>query len=305
MEPVDRYRVVVSDELSDGLTDALGGVRLSSISGGDQSPLVFVGPGLPQGLLHDPRLRWFHSSNAGVDAVLRAGQGRPWPEKVLVTRTVGRMGERIAQFVLGWLLAECQNIPLFLDQQQDRVWRRQPAELAGGQLAVVYGVGEIGSAVGGLLRKCGIRTVGVARAPRQAPGFERVVTPGNAPVTDARWVVSALPLTDATQGFFDEALFRRFAGATFLNVGRGATVDMDALEAALVDGSVCSAVLDVLPTEPPAAEAACWRLPRTVVTSHSAGVTEDSDVIADFTACLREVSDGRRPRLAVRTDEGY
>ncbi|MGC5412538.1 D-2-hydroxyacid dehydrogenase, partial [Streptomyces sp. DT225] len=48
-----------------------------------------------------------------------------------------------------------------------------------------------------------------------------------------------------------------------------------------------------------------WRLPRTVVTSHSAGITADEDIVTDFTACLRELSAGRAPGLTVDTGRGY
>ena len=301
-EEASRLAVVVSDELSDELCAALGAVRPADLPLDPVAPFVCLGPSLPEDLRDDPRLRWFHSSNAGVDALL--GQG-PWPEDVLLTRTVGRMGERIAQYVLGWMLAESQSIPAFLEQTRERVWRRQPTELLVGGLAVVYGVGGIGAEIGGLLRRCGVYTGGVAGPPRPVAGFDRVVAAADAPLPQARWVVSALPLTDATRDFFDAARFGRFAGATFVNVGRGATVDLGALESALLDGRVRSAVLDVLPGEPPAPDAVCWRLPRTVITSHTSGVTEDSDVVADFTACLHELRAGELPRLTVHTERGY
>src|SRR5262245_21585224 len=65
-----------------------------------EEPFICVGATLPQTLRGGP-LVWFHSVNAGTDALLSAG---PWPPGVLLTRTVGRMGERIAQYVLAWVL---------------------------------------------------------------------------------------------------------------------------------------------------------------------------------------------------------
>ncbi|MFD3611207.1 NAD(P)-dependent oxidoreductase [Streptomyces atroolivaceus] len=269
-------------------------------------PFLYVGDVLPEAL-RTPRLLWFHSVNAGTDALLAAG---PWPEGALLTRTVGRMGERIAQYTLAWVLAECQSVPEHTAQHSRSEWRRLPSELAAGQTAVVHGTGRIGSAVAGLLRACSVRTVGVGRTPRAVPpGFDRVVLAGSAEETaalaDARWVVSALPLTDATERYFDGSRFGAMRGATFVNVGRGATVNMAALESALRGGTVRRAVLDVLPDEPAGPADHAWRMPRTVITSHSAGITADEDVAADFEACWEAVTGGRTPALAVDTRRGY
>ncbi|MBM7438015.1 NAD(P)-dependent oxidoreductase [Streptomyces sp. HB132] len=269
-------------------------------------PFLYVGDTLPEAL-RTTRLLWFHSVNAGTDALLAAG---PWPEGALLTRTVGRMGERIAQYTLAWVLSECQSVPEHTAQHARSEWRRLPSELAAGQTAVVHGTGRIGSEVAGLLRACSVRTVGVSRTPRAgAAGFDRMVRAGSREETsalaDARWVVSALPLTGATEHFFGAARFGAMRGATFVNVGRGATVDMAALETALHSGSVSRAVLDVLPDEPAAPGDRVWRLPRTVITSHSAGITAEEDVVADFEACWEAVAGGRTPPLAVDTRRGY
>ncbi|MGC5007387.1 NAD(P)-dependent oxidoreductase [Streptomyces sp. DT203] len=269
-----------------------------------EEPFICVGATLPDALRGGP-LVWFHSVNAGTDALLSAG---PWPSGALLTRTVGRMGERIAQYVLAWVLADCQSVPEFAAQQARAEWRRIPSELASGQTAVIYGTGRIGSAVAGQLRACGIRTVGVGRGARTASaGFGRVVGADDdaQSLASARWVVSTLPLTPATDGFFGTDRFAGMGGATFINVGRGATVDMQALETALHTGAVGRAVLDVLPEEPAAPGDPCWQLPRTVITSHSAGITADDDIVVDFAACWEAMAEGRVPDTAVDVGRGY
>ncbi|WP_413753180.1 D-2-hydroxyacid dehydrogenase [Streptomyces sp. R-74717] len=279
-------------------------VEQGSSSAASEEPFVYVGASLPDALRSGP-LVWFHSVNAGTDALLSAG---PWPPGVLLTRTVGRMGERIAQYVLAWVLADCQSVPEFAAQHARAEWRRIPSELVSGETAVIYGTGRIGSAVAALLRGCGIRTVGVGRGARTAPaGFDRVVGADDdaQPLAEARWVVSTLPLTPATAGFFGADRFAGMGGATFINVGRGATVDMRALEAGLHSGAVGGAVLDVLPEEPAAPGDRCWQLPRTVITSHSAGITADEDIVTDFAACWEAMAQGRLPGTAVDVRRGY
>lgn len=303
-ELLARARLLAGPEVGPEAVAALERAAGRPVERGDfagDGPCVYVGATLPDALRGNGRLVWFHSVYAGTDPLLGAG---PWPAGALLTRTVGRMGERIAQYVLAWVLAECQSVPEFAAQHARSEWRRIPSELAAGQTAVVHGTGRIGSAVAGLLRSCGIRTVGVVRSPREVPpGFDAVAV-ADEPVA-ARWVIAALPLTDATAGYFGADRFAAMAGATFLNVGRGATVDLAALEAALHTGAVGRAVLDVLPDEPAAPGDPCWRLPRTVITSHSAGITADEDVVTDFAACLGELTAGRVPALAVDTGRGY
>ncbi|MCX4710277.1 NAD(P)-dependent oxidoreductase [Streptomyces griseus] len=328
-----RARLLVAPSLDGGLVRELERIAgrtaepLTDVPPPSGVPLLCVGETLPEALRTD-RLLWFHSVNAGTDPLLSAG---PWPAPALLTRTVGRMGERMAQYVLGWILAECQAVPEFTAQHARAHWERLPTELIAGQTALIYGTGRIGAAVGRLLGACGVRTVGVARTTRSGPppGAGRGVVPGAAPVVpgpgrgvpgfdlvvgagedggalaEARWVISTLPLTPATEGFFGAARFAAVRGATFVNVGRGATMDMGALEGALRDGRVRRAVLDVLPTEPAAPDDPVWRLPRTVITSHSSGITADEDVAVDFAACWEAVTAGRRPGLTVDVGRGY
>ncbi|MDT0494818.1 NAD(P)-dependent oxidoreductase [Streptomyces griseus] len=315
-ELLARARLLVAPGLSPSLVRELERItgrsaERSGEGGTTDGPLLCVGAVLPEALRTE-RLLWFHSVNAGTDAPLGAG---PWPAGALLTRTVGRMGERIAQYVVGWVLAECQAVPEYAAQHARAEWRRLPTELVAGQTALVYGTGRIGGAVAGLLRSCGVRTVGVGRTGRAGappPGFDRVIGAAEdaeqeaAELAGARWVVGALPLTGATEGFFGAARFAAVRGATFVNVGRGATVDPVALEGALRGGRVRRAVLDVLAEEPAAPDDPVWRLPRTVITSHSAGITADEDVAQDFAACWEAVAVGRRrPELAVDTGRGY
>ncbi|MFE7457876.1 NAD(P)-dependent oxidoreductase [Streptomyces sp. NPDC057554] len=338
-ELLARARLLVAPGLSPSLVRELERItgrstERSGEGGTTDGPLLCVGAVLPEALRTE-RLLWFHSVNAGTDALLGAG---PWPAGALLTRTVGRMGERIAQYVVGWVLAECQAVPEYAAQHARAEWRRLPTELVAGQTALVYGTGRIGGAVAGLLRSCGVRTVGVGRTGRAGappPGFDRVIGAAEdaeqeaaeletaeleaaearelagagveaAELAGARWVVGALPLTRATEGFFGAGRFAAVRGATFVNVGRGATVDPVALEGALRGGRVRRAVLDVLAEEPAAPDDPVWRLPRTVITSHSAGITADEDVAQDFAACWEAVAVGRRrPELAVDTGRGY
>lgn len=290
----------ISHELRRALADAIGRpVTTTADLTGSSVAAICLGA-VPQPGTIPPGLVWFHSTNAGVDRI-------HLPPDTLLTRTVGRMGVRMAEFVLGWMLAETQNVALHTSHHADGRWNRTPAELLAGTTAVVFGAGHMGSCIARRLRSLDVEVVGVASRARAPEPFARVVTLDDvrAELPHVRWVVNALPLTPRTIGYFGPPLLSLLGGATFLNVGRGESVDHDALASALTSGAIRRAVLDVLPQEPPPADAPWWALPRTTLTSHSAAITQDEDVLADFLACWQSLEREEVPALAVNRSRGY
>jgi phosphoglycerate dehydrogenase-like enzyme len=99
-------------------------------------------------------------------------------------------------------------------------------------------------------------------------------------------VVDALPLTGATGRLFDAGAFAAMRpGARFYNVGRGATVDEPALVAALRDGRVGGAALDVFEEEPLPIDSPLWSMPNVIVSPHICGdyAGWERDVVRVFT----------------------
>jgi phosphoglycerate dehydrogenase-like enzyme len=88
----------------------------------------------------------------------------------------------------------------------------------------------------------------------------------------ADFVILTVPHTPATEGFFGRARFRRMKPtAFFINIGRGRTVRLDDLTAALQAGEIAGAGLDVFETEPLPAQHPLWTLPGVIITPHMAG----------------------------------
>lgn len=89
-------------------------------------------------------------------------------------------------------------------------------------------------------------------------------------------LIELAPLIPETTGIVDERMLRRIpAGGVFINVGRGAVVDEDALLRIAGEGKI-SVGLDVFINEPLPAESGFRALPRVVLTPHTAGPTIDS-----------------------------
>lgn len=219
-----------------------------------------------------PRLRWLHTFSAGVD--------HPWFQAlrargIRLTTSSGAHAVPIAQTVLLYLLALSRDLPRWLDAQRRRAWEPHAfADLQGLVLGVV-GLGPIGLEVARLGAALGMRVVGARRTPR---GDEPCETWPLARLDElvalADALVLALPLTDETRHLLDAArLARMKRGAWLVNVGRGALVEEPALVAALREGRLGGAGLDVFETEPLPPESPLWGMPNVLVTPHSSGNT--------------------------------
>jgi D-2-hydroxyacid dehydrogenase (NADP+) len=147
-----------------------------------------------------------------------------------------------------------------------------------GQTVTLAGIGDIGQAVATRAQALGMNTIAVRRDPtRPRPdGVETIMSIDrlHEALGAAHHVVNSLPLTEASKGMFDEAAFAAMRpGAYFYNVGRGRTVDTDALIAALNSGRLSGAALDVTDPEPLPDDSPLWDMDNVIITAHTAGRT--------------------------------
>lgn len=113
----------------------------------------------------------------------------------------------------------------------------------------IFGVGRIGSATAQRLAAFGCTLLGHSRQPRPTSSLAFVTFDELLERSDA--VIIHAPLTDETRQLFDaETLAKMKRGAFLINVSRGQIIDNDALLAAIVDGRLSGAGLDVIDGEP-------------------------------------------------------
>jgi phosphoglycerate dehydrogenase-like enzyme len=121
-------------------------------------------------------------------------------------------------------------------------------------------------------------------------------------------IVNVLPATEETRGLFGVAAFGAMNPWTrFVNVGRGATVDEEALVDALASGRIAGAGLDVFEEEPLPAESPLWAMPNVVVSPHVSGdyVGWQEAAVELFVDNLQRYLLGRPLRNVVDTSRGY
>ncbi|AOB29409.1 hypothetical protein AKI39_00130 [Bordetella sp. H567] len=228
-----------------------------------------------------PRAQWLHVCSAGIDNPLY----RPTLARaVRLTTSSGGNAVPIAQTVVGAILCQSRGFTDWLAAQADRRWQPlAPARMARDlheQAAVIVGLGPIGREIGRLLKAVGLTTIGVRRGAGAIPGLDRTCRPDALdellPACD--WLVLACPLTAETRGLLDArriGLLPPRAGV--VNIGRGELMDETALAAALREGRLRSAYLDVFATEPLPADSPLWDAPHTWISPHNAGASPGND----------------------------
>ncbi len=253
-----------------------------------------------------PSLRWIHSAWAGVDRWI----ARPeWREGVILTRTVADFPERMAEYVLGYLLAAVLDVPRARRQQAEGTWARWVPGTLQGKTMLIVGYGAIGAQVAAVARSLRLAVLGVRRGPvsekESAAGIESVeALPRLLPRADV--VVNLLPLTPETESFWTADRFALLPpGAIFVNASRGRCVDDATLLAALDQGRPASAILDVFSREPLPPDHPFWKHPNVMMTPHVAGLgTEESEGRA-FGENWRRWREGKPLRYVVERVRGY
>ncbi|MEP6654939.1 MAG: D-2-hydroxyacid dehydrogenase [Myxococcales bacterium] len=259
----------------------------------DEAEVVFGQPD-PRQIMEAPGLRWVQLSSAGyarydrpdlMDAFRRRGAA--------LTKSSLVYDDACALHVLAFICAHARQLPGAWEAQRGaRDWPqaslRARSRLLQDESVVLVGFGAIGRRLVQLLEPLKMRISAIRRQPA---GDEPVPTHAVEAPAAARalaiadHVVNILPDSASTERFFDAARIAAFKpGVVFYNIGRGSTVAEDALQAALTDGRVAAAYLDVTSSEPLPPENPLWSAPNCFITPHTGGghATESVRLVRHF-----------------------
>ncbi|MEP9355817.1 glyoxylate/hydroxypyruvate reductase A [Xanthobacter sp. KR7-65] len=261
----------------------------------------------PPGMLAPlARLKLIQVIGAGVDHVFTD----PFlPRHVPIARLVDPgLTARMSEYVLLHALALHRRMDETVRAQDERRWEfiapAPPARTCVG----ILGLGHLGLACATTLRAMGFRVIGWSRTRKADLPFETYAgADGLAAFRNACDVlVLLLPLTAQTQGLVDSRFFDDLrAGAALINVGRGGLIEDDALLAALDDGRLRHAVLDVFRQEPLPADHPFWTHRRITVTPHNSSATDPDTAIEQVVENVRRAVSGERPLHLVDPSAGY
>lgn len=231
----------------------------------------------PEVLAAARRLRWLQAPNAAPPA------GFYYPEliahPVVVTNFREIFNDHIGAHIMAFVLAFARGLHYYLPLQLRRQYAPRPLDTGILHLpectALILGVGGIGSEAARLCKAFGMRVIGIdGRRIELGDGLDELHRSERLDdqLPRADFVIMTIPHTPATEGLMHRERLRRMKQSAFLiNIGRGMTVRLNDLVAALHAGEIAGAALDVFEIEPLPADHALWSAPNVLITPHTAG----------------------------------
>ena len=216
------------------------------------------------------KLRWVHVLSAGVEKQLS-------PEiiasPVPMTNGRGVFSRPLGEWAIGVMIYFAYDFPRMLRNQRAHKWGAYSHEELHGRTVTIVGYGDIGQAVGSRAEAFGMRVLPIRSRHQPAELLDAIAA--------ADYIAVTAPLTNQTRGMIGA---RQIAAmkpdAVLINVGRGPIVDESALVAALQQGKIRGAALDVFDTEPLPANHPFWNMGNVIVSPHSADILSNSREMA-------------------------
>lgn len=256
----------------------------------------------PDSIARSERLKWIQVSSAGFTRydtpefrALASARG------LIVTNSSSVYAAACAEHVFSFMLAQSRMLAPALRSHagngSEEYFRLRADSISlRGRSVVILGFGGIASHLVKLLAPFDMKITAMRRHPRGDEGFP-TVTPASlaGALATADHVINILPDNAASQKFINaERLAEMKKGTVFYNIGRGTTVDQEALLVALRSGQVAAAWLDVTEPEPLPEDHPLRHEPHCFITPHIAGghANESETLVRHFVANFKRYLDG-------------
>ena len=260
------------------------------------------------------QLRWIQHLAAGVErCVSIPGFAK---RDIVLTNMQKIAGPVMSEHVLALMFGLSRGLGTYVPMQARGEWEHDAVPesrmwVLEGKTLFIAGLGGIGMEVARRAHALGMNVIATRNTPSEKPPF--VSEQGLSGdllsfVARADVIVNALPLTPETKGIFDRKAFDAAKrGALFINVGRGGTVVTAELLAALKDGRIGGAGLDVTDPEPLPPDHPLWRAPNVLITPHVAAATDLGEEPRWLIARenLRRYAAGGKLLSEVSVEKGY
>ena len=245
------------------------------------------------------KLQWIQSMITGVDFFLTLPSLRT---DVLLTSSRGIHGPQMSELAILFMLALNRRFHENIRNQDKKIWDRWPGILLWKKKAAILGVGVIGQAIAEKCKAFGMTVYGVDPVKREVQAVDHFFGPEELSrvLGEVDYFVNVAPFTAETKKMIGAEEFSAMkATAFYISVGRGDTVDEDALIEALKSEKIAGAAMDVFSAEPLPKESPLWGMHNVIMTPHIGGL---SDVYIDqmlpiFEENLRRFLQGERRNL--------
>jgi D-3-phosphoglycerate dehydrogenase len=296
VSPVPRPKVILTDPIHpdaqarlaaeaeivfipEGMYGEEGHAALRAMTGSAQG--LIVRRQLPDDLFDMPgALRAVVRHGVGLDFVSVAGATA---KQIPVANTPGMNSNAVAEYAFAAMLNMSRRMSEFDRHVREGNWQSRHTSATKtfdlhGRTVGVIGYGSIGRRIGEIaVQGFGMHVAAHTSTPSRLPAHVEALSLNDLfSVSD--FVVVACPLTPQTRGMVDRhALSHAKPGSVLINVGRGPVIREADLVAALNEGVLGGAVLDVFEVQPLPADSGLRTHPNVVLTPHLAGTTEDAE----------------------------
>ncbi len=218
-------------------------------------------------------VRWIQCVSAGVDGIVSQGI----PSSIVITNQGGAVAPTVAEHAMALLLGMARQIGPTYERSKRGTWDPKftpPIMALEGRTLAVVGFGNIGRNVARRAKAFDMQILGLARAPQDEPFADEMhpLTELHAVLARADAIVLCVASVPETHYLMNAAAFAACKkGALFINVTRGDTVDSAALRAALENGQLGGAAIDVTEPEPLPDGDPLWTTPNLLISPHVAG----------------------------------
>ena len=261
----------------------------------------------PRGVLNRfPNLKCIASLGVGVDHVLGDSD---LPQNVPITRIVSpSMAQSMSEYVTLAVLNHCRHFDSYMHDQIQKNWQPRRPLVADRIRIGILGLGQLGAHAAALLSRFGFAVAGWSRSPKNIELVDSFAGNGQlAPFlkrTDI--LICMLPLTPSTEGILNRDIFTQLPkGAYLINVARGRHLVEEDLLAALAEGQLSGACLDVFRQEPLPETHPFWTHPKITVTPHISSLTYPAAVAPQLVENYRRLGTGEALENVVDKARGY
>ena len=235
---------------------------------------VILGSLTPEAVVGSKKLKWLQLWSAGSDAFQKFGK---FPEGAILTNGSRAYGLTISEHLIAMIIMLKRKLYIHYKDQLECIWGTGVGEISSiyGSTILIIGLGDLGLEFAKKAKVMGAEIIGVRRTAHSAPDFVdevHTVDKLDELLPRADIVVVSVPNTDATRKMIGkEQLAKLKKSAIIVNVGRGATIDTEALTEVLENGHIAGAALDVTDPEPLPSEHKLWKMDNVLITPHSSG----------------------------------
>lgn len=248
------------------------------------------------------------SLGAGVDALLKHPN---LPDRPIVRFIDADLTQKMTDYVVAQVTMHHRQITRFKRDQAARRWTQHYPPAASTTSVGVMGLGELGTDAVEKLRGLGFSVIGWSRSPKSIEGIKTYSGPElDDFLGETDILVCLLPLTPQTTGILDLNLFRKLrralpGGPVIVNAARGGHQIESDIVAALEDGTLGAASLDVFQTEPLAADSPLWGLDNAYLTPHIAAISNIESGVRYFSRIILDHEAGKPLPNVIERSRGY